>query len=71
MSRTARETRVKCPYFVKNLRELLVCEGCLPNTRMTTRFPDSAAKARHMETNCYLPDGGDCPLAKAVRGRYE
>lgn len=65
MSRTARETKVKCPFFQKNLRELLLCEGCVPNTCMTTRFETTAAKAAFMETHCYLRDGGGCPLASA------
>ncbi|MBR5410541.1 MAG: hypothetical protein IK104_07695 [Clostridia bacterium] len=71
MSRTALDVKVKCPFFVKNIRALLVCEGAVPGTCMTTRFADPAAKVRHIEACCNAPDGGGCPLAGLLFGIYE
>ena len=71
MARIEIECLVRCPFFADERGALLLCEGCVKNTVMTTRFQSAAQKLRFMRENCYAVDGGDCPLAKACYKRYE
>ena len=71
MARIDLDCLVRCPFFEDERGAPLLCEGSLKNTLMTTRFQSAAEKRRHMEACCFLPDGGDCPLAKACYRRYE
>lgn len=61
---------IKCPFYQSQKENYIACEGFLPNTCMVTRFPDKANKRSHLKNNCYLEDGGSCPMAKSLFEKY-
>lgn len=64
------EAYIQCPFYLREKENVIMCEGCIGNTCMTTKFSSAKAKKEHLKSCCYLPDGGACPLAKSVFGKY-
>ena len=63
--------KIQCPFFVTERENLLCCEGFVDGTCMTTKFPDTKAKTRHIKANCFLRNGGKCPMATSLFEKYE
>ena len=61
---------VKCPFYQSEKENYIVCEGFIASTCMVTRFPDTKHKRSHLKDNCYLEDGGKCPMARNLFEKY-
>lgn len=71
MANISYETLIKCPFYLKLNETAVMCEGPKSGTCMITKFPDAAAKKRHMKQNCYHENGGRCFLAAALFQKYD
>lgn len=71
MANKKTEALIKCPFYLGEKNGMLMCEGCIKGTSMTTSFSDAAAKRRHLRENCFKVDGGACNLAKTVYLLYD
>ena len=69
--RKSAEAIIQCPFFKKELRNLLCCEGFVEGTCMTTAFSDRKAALDYISDNCTRMDGGSCPMAKNLFAKYE
>lgn len=59
----------QCPFYMKETRTRLVCEGIPTDSNNTTLFKSSIVMARHKERYC-RSSYGDCPLCKALMDKY-
>ena len=62
---------VKCPFYVKENENRIVCEGYIKNTCMITKFTDAAQKKAHLRACCFHEDGGKCFFAQSLFRKYE
>lgn len=69
--RKSAEAIIQCPFFKKELRNLLCCEGFVEGTCMTTAFSDRKAALDYISDNCTRMDGGSCPMAKNLFAKYD
>ena len=67
----AMHAQIKCPFFMTERNNLLCCEGFVEGTCMTTKFPDVHAKTKHIRENCFLRNGGRCPMAANLFEKYK
>ena len=62
---------IQCPFFKSERKNLLCCEGFIEGTCMTTAFSSRQAALNYISDNCSHKDGGRCPLAMNLFGKYE
>ena len=61
---------IMCPFFKKETKNLLCCEGYIDGTCMTTSFRSRNEALQYISDNCADVDGGHCPLAKNLYDRF-
>ncbi len=64
------EASIKCPFYSAENKDYICCEGIIAGTCMTTRFATKQTKKEHLKNNCFLVDGGNCPMAKNLFAKY-
>lgn len=64
------ECLIKCPFYQSEHEKYITCEGFIANTCMVTRFASSKTKRLHINENCSLENGGNCPMAKSLFEKY-
>ncbi len=65
------ESLIQCPFFRKETKNLLCCEGFIEGTCMTTSFRDRGSALDYISANCSRRDGGSCPLAANLFEKYK
>jgi len=64
--------RAKCPYYVREAKQSLSCEGQIEGTVGMIRFRSTAEKKRHIleccESDLYA---AKCPVAAALETKYK
>ena len=63
-------SQIKCPFFKREAKNLLCCEGYIEGTCMTTSFRSRGAALQYISDNCSEIDGGSCPMAKNLYEKY-
>lgn len=61
---------IQCPFFVKESKDMLCCEGYVTGTCMTTSFSTKEQKLRYIYSHCIKVDGGSCYLARSLFEKY-
>ena len=69
--RITTDSVIQCPFFRKETKNLLCCEGFIEGTCMTTAFIDRGAALNYISANCSRMDGGGCPLAMNLFEKYK
>lgn len=62
---------IQCPFFVKESKDTLCCEGYVTGTCMTTSFSTKNHKLRYIYSHCIKVDGGSCYLARSLFEKYK
>lgn len=62
---------IQCPFFVRESKDMLCCEGYISETCMTTSFSTRAQKLRYIYSHCVKVDGGSCYLARSLFEKYK
>ena len=61
-----------CPFYIREARKSITCEGLIDGTDGMMRFDDEAAKQRYQEEHCECADYfSRCRVAEALHKRYE
>ena len=68
---TNTEALIQCPFFKHEKRNLLCCEGFVDGTCMTTAFRSRDSALQYISDNCSRIDGGNCPMALNLFGKYQ
>lgn len=71
MSFTRNDTNIRCPFFVRETAQSLICEGFVKNSALLTKFSSEKKKIAYINKYCARCTGGDCYLAKGQFERYE
>lgn len=61
---------IQCPFFRKEMKNLLCCEGFVEGTCMTTSFADRRSALDYISANCTHKNGGNCPMASKLFEKY-
>ncbi|MBR3767356.1 MAG: hypothetical protein IKL10_03840 [Clostridia bacterium] len=64
------EEFIKCPFFLKEGRATLQCEGYIKGTCMTTQFPERSELIKYVLKNCAEINGGKCFMATNLFEKY-
>ena len=64
------EALIKCPFYVSEKNNIIMCEGYIENTCMITKFPGAQEKKNHLKANCYHHTGGKCFMAASLYEKY-
>lgn len=64
------EAKITCPFFIRENRSSLVCEGVVDETQLTQHFMSCSEKALHMKNYCNREGGMRCPVYRAVNLKY-
>ncbi|MBQ7638264.1 MAG: hypothetical protein IJS90_05145 [Clostridia bacterium] len=65
------EAWIKCPFYVNERENLIMCEGYITNTCMITKFSSAKEKKAHLKANCYHHTGGGCFMAESLFRKYD
>nr|DAO88783.1 MAG TPA: hypothetical protein [Caudoviricetes sp.] len=60
---------VKCPYYIKDKPENIICEGFCDGTRINFWFQSKTEMRSYMEKNCFHIHP-DCPIARMHEDLY-
>lgn len=64
--------RTVCPYYIREYKISLTCEGFIQGTCCVTRFADEAAKIKYQANVCECYDYlSRCKIAAAVHEKYK
>ena len=64
------EALIKCPFYMQEKENLIMCEGYVKNTCMITKFSGAARKRDYLRANCFHEDGGACFMAGCLFRKY-
>ena len=64
------ESRIMCPFYVRESKTAIVCEGVIGDTLCAQKFPSISEKARHEVDYCSREGGRRCPQFRAVSLKY-
>ncbi len=64
------EARILCPYYLRESKSTIICEGAIDGTICAQKFQSIAAKARHEVDYCSKEGGRRCPQFRAVSIKY-
>jgi len=64
------EARILCPYYLRESKSTIICEGAIGGTICAQKFQSIAAKARHEVDYCSKEGGRRCPQFRAVSMKY-
>lgn len=60
-----------CPFYLKEAKYSITCEGLITNTQLMTRFKDENEKMCHQEHHCMKFTYKDtCPVAYVLTDEY-
>ena len=65
------EGQIECPFYLKEGKGFIVCEGLIKNTTILSRFPDNDTKKDYQQEFCSCKGGRKCLLYRAISKRYE
>lgn len=69
---SAGEMNACCPFYVRDGRRSITCEGAEPGSQNRTVFSDPAAKERFLQRECcVLPAKSRCAYGAMLMRRYE
>lgn len=72
MAHTVGGGRTRCPYYLREDRLCIDCEGFAGGSTVTQTFVDEAAKERWQARRCFtMQYGRRCPVAKVLEAKYE
>lgn len=61
---------VKCPFYLDDTRNSIICEGAFQSTRCTTGSQNHGRITKILEEFC-CDDFERCPLYRAVESKYK
>lgn len=64
------EARIMCPFYLRESKTTIMCEGAIGNTICAQKFQSIAEKARHEVDYCCKEGGKRCPQFRAVSMKY-
>jgi len=65
-------SRTVCPFYLKEARKSITCEGLADGTMSMTRFASEEEKQRFQAENCEMYNFDRfCPMAAALMRKYE
>ena len=64
------EARIMCPYYIRESKTTILCEGSIGNTICVQKFQNISQKARHEGDYCSKDGGRRCPQYRAVSLKY-
>lgn len=64
------EARIVCPFYIREGKTTILCEGSIGNTICAQKFKNIAQKARHEVDYCSREGGKRCPQYRAVSLKY-
>lgn len=67
---SAAETDAKCPFFLRDSKQSITCEGIICGTEMMFRFDGAADKVVYMQENCFRFDSR-CEIARLLQEKYK
>lgn len=67
---SAAETDAKCPFFLRDSKRSITCEGVAPGTEMMSRFPSVTDKVAYMRGHCFRFNSG-CEIARLLQEKYK
>lgn len=62
--------RAQCPYYNRESKLQITCEGIEHGTKLATKFPSEHAKRDYQETYCFERDSV-CPIKIILDMKYE
>ncbi len=65
------ESKIECPFYVRESERAITCEGCIAGTVTVQRFNDRAGKSDYENTVCSVFGGRRCPHYRTVSVLYE
>ena len=65
------DSEILCPFYIKEGNQTVTCEGLIPGTYATQRFPDYGTKRFFEQSSCCRLKEHTCPHADALRRSYE
>lgn len=70
MANTAGGVLSLCPFYLRDGKCSITCEGLIDNSRMIIMFEEAQQRQEWQEKNCYLYRC-DCPYKKILEKKYE
>lgn len=70
MANTAGGALSVCPFYLRDEKKSITCEGFLNESRIKIEFRDSEQRENWQKNNCYL-FRCDCPYKKIIEKKYE
>ena len=61
---------IKCPFYLKESKYTITCEGLESGTELATKFPSGEAKKEYQVHNCYHGKNG-CAIMRLLEKKYE
>ena len=65
------ETLIECPFYIKENRTCIFCEGSIKNTIVTHNFRTDYEKQNHQVWVCGENQGKNCPHHQTLMKLYE
>ena len=65
------EGSIECPFYLKEGKGFISCEGLLNKSECTHTFSSDSDKTRYETKNCCVKGGRSCPHYRAVAMLYE
>lgn len=53
MGRDYHDAKIKCPYYIKQSQNRIVCEGVCSNNRINIWFENEQVKSDYIKGHCY------------------
>ena len=64
------DAQVLCPFYLREDKNTIGCEGIIDGTSVITKFPGIAVKKLFMQAHCLFCNGCGCPLADTLNRKY-
>ena len=65
------ESKIECPFYVRESERAITCEGCIAGTVAVQRFNDRVGKSTYENNVCSVFGGRRCPHYRAVAVQYD
>lgn len=59
------KSKIKCPYYVGERDQCIVCEGIIPDTSQQSKFEDPETKSQYKIKYCNGFNYSQCAIVKA------
>jgi hypothetical protein len=64
------DTKIECPFYIKDIKKEILCEGSIVDTVSIQKFRSASKRIEYEQDYCSVNGGRKCPHYRAVDLRY-